>query len=170
MTESKAAEPKAPDATPAVQKAPEQKVPQSKSSEPKPPDPKPRRNIILPLVVVLVLAGAGVAAWRYLSPRNDVPDNVIALTGRIEGDDSAVSPKTSGRILEIRFREGDTVKAGDLIVPMVRRPCPRDDCAPAGRRSETTSSARRDGSRARRRPSVRRTCARTTTADRRRVL
>ena len=40
------------------------------------------------------------------------PDNIVALSGRIEGDDSALSAKTSGRIMEIRFREGDTVKAG----------------------------------------------------------
>jgi HlyD family secretion protein len=33
----------------------------------------------------------------------------------VEGDDSAVSPKTAGRIIEIRFREGDAVKAGDVI-------------------------------------------------------
>lgn len=40
---------------------------------------------------------------------------MIALSGRIEGDDSAVAPKTSGRILEVRFREGDSVAEGDVI-------------------------------------------------------
>ncbi len=44
-----------------------------------------------------------------------VPDNVVALSGRIEGDDSAVASKTTGRLLEIRVREGDEVKAGDII-------------------------------------------------------
>ncbi len=39
----------------------------------------------------------------------------MALSGRIEGDDSAVAPKVTGRILEIRFREGDSVKAGEVI-------------------------------------------------------
>ena len=29
-----------------------------------------------------------------------LPDSIVALSGRIEGDDSAVAPKTSGRILE----------------------------------------------------------------------
>ena len=37
------------------------------------------------------------------------------MSGRIEGDDSNIAPKTSGRILEVRFREGDTVKTGDTI-------------------------------------------------------
>lgn len=39
----------------------------------------------------------------------------MTLSGRIEGDDSAVAPKTNGRILEVRVREGDTVKAGETI-------------------------------------------------------
>ena len=44
-----------------------------------------------------------------------IPRSMVALSGRIEGDDSAVAPKTTGRILEIRFREGDSVKAGETI-------------------------------------------------------
>jgi HlyD family secretion protein len=40
---------------------------------------------------------------------------VIPLSGRIEADDSAIAPKTSGRIVEILVREGDTVQAGDTI-------------------------------------------------------
>ncbi len=49
------------------------------------------------------------------SPTPLHPNNIVALSGRIEGDDSALSAKTSGRIMEIRFREGDTVKAGDTV-------------------------------------------------------
>jgi membrane fusion protein YbhG len=41
--------------------------------------------------------------------------SAIAVTGRVEGDESAVAPKTSGRILEVRVREGDRVNAGDTI-------------------------------------------------------
>jgi HlyD family secretion protein len=37
------------------------------------------------------------------------------LSGRIEGDDSAVASKATGRILEVRYREGDSVKEGDII-------------------------------------------------------
>jgi HlyD family secretion protein len=43
------------------------------------------------------------------------PDSIVVLSGRIEGDDSAVAAKTTGRILEVRVREGDVVKAGDTI-------------------------------------------------------
>src|ERR1700733_9211538 len=77
------------------------------------PPPRSRRKII-PLIL-LVLAVAAFFIWRgyFANPR--VPDNIVVLSGRIEGDDSAVAPKTTGRVLEIRVREGDTVKAGDTI-------------------------------------------------------
>ena len=44
-----------------------------------------------------------------------MPDNLVILSGRIEGDDAAVAAKITGRILEVRVREGDLVKAGDVI-------------------------------------------------------
>ncbi len=75
---------------------------------------KPRRRIV-PIVIVLLIAAGGFMFWRVSQERNRAPENVIALSGRIEGDDSAVAPKTAGRIVEIRYREGDTVKAGDTI-------------------------------------------------------
>ena len=43
----------------------------------------------------------------------------VAKGRSLEGDDSAVSPKAGGRILEIRFREGDSVNAGDVIAVLV---------------------------------------------------
>lgn len=73
---------------------------------------------ILPVIVLLILAGAGYVLWRQMTPRNKLPDSIIALSGRIEGDDSAVSPKTTGRIIEIRYREGDNVTAGDIIATL----------------------------------------------------
>jgi HlyD family secretion protein len=68
-----------------------------------------------PLIVVILLAAAGFGAWKIFFSEPAVPGNIVALSGRIEGDDSAVAPKTTGRILEIHYREGDTVKAGDVI-------------------------------------------------------
>jgi len=78
-----------------------------------PSSSRPRRKVF-PLIVV-VLGVAAFFIWRgyFANPR--VPGNIVTVSGRIEGDDSAVSPKTSGRIIEIRVREGDTVKAGDTI-------------------------------------------------------
>ncbi len=66
-------------------------------------------------IVLLILGVAAFFIWRgfFATPR--VPASIVVVSGRIEGDDSAIAPKTTGRILEIRFREGDTVKAGDTI-------------------------------------------------------
>jgi HlyD family secretion protein len=73
------------------------------------------RRIIIPVVVILILAAVGFGVWRVFFYVPPLPANIVPLSGRIEGDDSAVSPKTSGRILEIRVREGDRVSTGDII-------------------------------------------------------
>jgi HlyD family secretion protein len=44
-----------------------------------------------------------------------VPEGIIELSGRIEGDQSKIAPRIGGRILEIKVREGDTVNANDPI-------------------------------------------------------
>jgi HlyD family secretion protein len=75
---------------------------------------------IFALVVLLATAGALVWAKPWIpllsvfSGRNGA-DRAIVLSGRIEGDDSAVASKTSGRILEVRVREGDSVNAGQIL-------------------------------------------------------
>jgi len=67
------------------------------------------------IVILLVLALAGFATWRLVLARSAVSPGVLAVSGRIEGDDSAVAAKTSGRIREITVREGDQVEAGQVI-------------------------------------------------------
>src|ERR1700761_8545231 len=65
------------------------------------------------MVAAVVLVGYLI--WSNFVAPAKIPRSGVALSGRIEGDDSAVAPKTTGRILEIRFREGDSVKAGETI-------------------------------------------------------
>ena len=67
------------------------------------------------IVILLIVAVAGFAAWRLVLARSAVSPGVLAVSGRIEGDDSAVAAKTSGRIREITVREGDQVEAGQVI-------------------------------------------------------
>jgi HlyD family secretion protein len=66
------------------------------------------------LFLALLVVGAFVV-WRLFFASRGTPDNIVTLSGRIEGNDSAVAPKSGGRILEIRVREGDSVNAGDTI-------------------------------------------------------
>jgi HlyD family secretion protein len=78
--------------------------------------PQKKLPKILRLVLILaVILAAGFLVWWFLIRQPPIPHNIIALSGRIEGDDSSVAAKTSGRIREIRVREGDNVKAGDVI-------------------------------------------------------
>ncbi len=97
---------------------PKQDQTQSRS-QPAPVTAKPPRSmarrLMVPLVLILILGAIGFGVWRLFFSAPPIPANVVQLSGRIEGDDSAVSPKTSGRILEIRVREGDSVNAGDII-------------------------------------------------------
>lgn len=78
------------------------------------PAARPRRRIVLVAVAIILAAGV-YGIWRAFFAKPGVPESIVALSGRIEGDDSAIAPKTTGRILEIHFREGDSVKAGDII-------------------------------------------------------
>jgi HlyD family secretion protein len=73
-----------------------------------------RRRLAIVAVVVVIAVGA-LAAWRFVLAPPAVPAGVLTVSGRIEGDDSAVAAKTSGRIREITVREGDPVQAGAVI-------------------------------------------------------
>ncbi|MGC1684535.1 MAG: HlyD family efflux transporter periplasmic adaptor subunit [Candidatus Acidiferrales bacterium] len=98
-----------------ITRTPERSVPQSApQASPSAPvaPPRSRRTMVLILLAVVIVA---VFVWRAFFAVPRIPDSIVALSGRIEGDDSAVAPKTSGRILEVRVREGDTVNAGSVI-------------------------------------------------------
>src|SRR4030095_10053921 len=73
------------------------------------------RRLVILLVLLVALAGAAFLIWKLFFAKRRVPETVVTLSGRIEGDDSAVAPITTGRILEMPFREGDRVKAGESI-------------------------------------------------------
>ena len=78
-----------------------------------PSEARQRRIVIIVSGVVLI--AAAIFIWKVFFAAPRLPDSIVAVSGRIEGDDSAVASKTTGRILEVRVREGDTVNAGDTI-------------------------------------------------------
>lgn len=74
----------------------------------------PGRRRVLLIAALVVLALAGVGLWRLFAGPG-LPPGVLGVSGRIEGDDSAVSAKLAGRIREIAVREGDHVEAGQVL-------------------------------------------------------
>src|ERR1043166_8101612 len=73
-----------------------------------------QRHMKAPIALALILT-AGTLGWWFFLRTPAAPKEIIALSGRIESDDAAVAAKTAGRIREITVREGDQVKAGQLI-------------------------------------------------------
>jgi HlyD family secretion protein len=85
---------------------------------PAPTEQRAPRSRVLRILIGAALLVVILLVWKgfFASPR--LPENIVALSGRIEGDDSAVAPKTSGKILEITVREGDSVTAGQVIAQL----------------------------------------------------
>jgi len=93
-------------------------APTAAHSEPERAAPQTAEPSTSRLKVPLILLGVALViffVWRGFFAGPGTPAGVVAVSGRIEGDDSAVAPRTTGRILEVRVREGDTLKAGDII-------------------------------------------------------
>jgi len=74
-----------------------------------------RRHRIVMIVSGVVLIAAAILIWKVFFAVPAIPDSIVVVSGRIEGDDSAIASKTTGRFLEVRVREGDSVNAGDTI-------------------------------------------------------
>jgi HlyD family secretion protein len=79
------------------------------------PESKPSRSRMLRILLIVAAVIAALVIWRVFFASSRLPDSIVGLSGRIEGDDSAVAPKTSGKILEVTVREGDSVSAGQVI-------------------------------------------------------
>lgn len=67
----------------------------------------------LPILLLLAAIGVGVYLWRSGTFR--APSDEIQVSGNLELTLVDLSFKTAGRMTELRVREGDTVKKGDII-------------------------------------------------------
>ena len=101
-----------------------------------------RRRRLVVIVVLVALGVAGYGVWRFVLAPPGLPAGVIAVSGRVEGDDAAVAAKTSGRIREITVREGDEVKAGQVIAVL-------DDAQVRAREDQATAALRQAEARVR---------------------
>ncbi|HYN41087.1 MAG TPA: efflux RND transporter periplasmic adaptor subunit [Thermoanaerobaculia bacterium] len=62
------------------------------------------------------LAAAAALALLVAGCRKGDDGTTVRLNGRIEARTVDLAPKIAGRVVEVKFREGDRVKAGDLLV------------------------------------------------------
>ncbi len=70
------------------------------------------------LVAAIVIAAGGVYYfWRHLAD-DSLPEGIVGGNGRIEATEIDISTKTAGRLREILVREGDFVKAGQVLAQM----------------------------------------------------
>ena len=74
------------------------------------------KKVIRAVVAILLITGATI--WWFFLRESNTPREIISVSGRVESDDAAVAAKTSGRIREITVREGDQVKAGQVIATL----------------------------------------------------
>ena len=66
---------------------------------------------LLRLVILLVLAAAGVAGYQYVNR----PPTSLVLTGVVTTHDIVVGPQIGGRLDRVLVNEGDAVKTGQLL-------------------------------------------------------
>ena len=75
------------------------------------------KNRLTVAIVVAILVGGSVFAWRQLKPAG-LPDSFAVGNGRIEATEIDSATKTAGRIKEILVNGGDVVEAGQIIARM----------------------------------------------------
>ena len=73
-----------------------------------------RRTLNWPLIAVAAASAIGVA-WWVNTQRDRLPEGIHRGNGRVEVERIEIAAKYPGRIVELPVREGDLVKAGDVI-------------------------------------------------------
>ncbi|MBI2366842.1 MAG: biotin/lipoyl-binding protein, partial [Deltaproteobacteria bacterium] len=67
--------------------------------------------IIASVLIGAVLLGTGYALWNIVGVKGS-----IVISGIVEADDIHVGSKIGGRVLKVVAREGQTVRAGEVLV------------------------------------------------------
>ncbi|MAL98037.1 MAG: glycoside hydrolase family 43 [Alteromonadaceae bacterium] len=68
----------------------------------------------LPWIVVVAVAVAVFAAWSAFRP-GGLPEHIASGNGRIEATEIDIATRSGGRLLEVMVREGEFVKAGEVL-------------------------------------------------------
>lgn len=96
----------------APQTAPAQSAP---AVAPAPSAPKKRRSLVLPVVVLAFLAGAGWYGYDWWTNGRFMVSTEDAY---IEGDIATISPKVTGYVAKVNVVANQEVKAGDVLATL----------------------------------------------------
>lgn len=72
------------------------------------------RKRIIPIILIVALAVAGYFIWRY-TQTTAAANGALGGSGTVETEQIAITPQTSGRIIEAPLEEGIPVKKGDVL-------------------------------------------------------
>lgn len=73
---------------------------------------------IVPIILVLALAGGGFWAWRHFGAAPKALANELRLAGHVETIETDLAFKVAGKVKKVYFEEGETVKAGQLVAEL----------------------------------------------------
>ena len=76
-----------------------------------------KKKWLIIAVVVLIIAGLGMAAWQIFG-KDDKNKGLVSGNGRIEAVEIEVAARTPGRVKDILVREGELVTAGQIVALM----------------------------------------------------
>ncbi|NLB82699.1 MAG: biotin/lipoyl-binding protein, partial [Synergistaceae bacterium] len=76
-----------------------------------------KKKVVIGAVIAVALAIIAVAAWMVMKPSGP-GDGFVSGNGRIEATEIDISAKLGGRVEDIMAKEGDFVKAGQLLAQM----------------------------------------------------
>ena len=69
------------------------------------------------LIVIVAIGAGGYFAWQQLKPAG-LPPGFASSNGRLEAERTDIATKFAGRIKQILVKEGDVVKAGQVLARM----------------------------------------------------
>ncbi|MFH1057548.1 MAG: HlyD family efflux transporter periplasmic adaptor subunit [Pseudomonadota bacterium] len=73
---------------------------------------------IVPIILVLALAGGGWWAWRHFGAAPAAPVTELRLAGHVETTETDLAFKLAGKVKAVYFEEGQMVKAGQLVAEL----------------------------------------------------
>jgi HlyD family secretion protein len=78
----------------------------------------PSRKVIVALAAAAAVAVATAVTWIILRGPSDPPDGFAKTNGRIEAERVDIATKFAGRLKTVLVKEGDLVKAGQLLAEL----------------------------------------------------